>query len=75
MKRNNDYHYSSISSFEDLHLEKARLIMKSRLLESKINIDIIRIREAFSITTVIVTVIKKIIPSEIFGIVERIFDK
>jgi hypothetical protein len=64
MKRNNDHHYSALTSFEDLRLEKARLILKSKLIGSKINLEIIQVREAFSVTTLLLTVIRKFIPSE-----------
>jgi len=75
MKRNNDYYYSSVASFEDLRLEKARLKLKSRLIESKIKLDIIQIREAFSVTTLVLTVIRKFIPSDIYEVIEGICNK
>ena len=53
MKRNNDYHYSGVSSFEDLKLEKSRLILKGRLLESRLKLDVLQIREFFSVTAIV----------------------
>jgi len=75
MKRNNEYHYSSINSFEDLHLERARLILKGKLIETKIKIDIIQTRELFSITALALSLARKYIPQDIFGIAETIFKK
>ena len=75
MKKNNDHHYSSVTSFEDLRLEKARLILKSRLIESKIKLDIIQIREVFSLSALVLTIVKKIIPTDIFDVIQRILNK
>jgi hypothetical protein len=75
MKKNNDYHYSGITSFDDLRLERARLILKSKLIETKIQIDILQTREVFSISTLVLSLVRKYIPQDIFGIVEAIFNK
>jgi len=50
MKRNNDHYYSGITSFEDIRLEKARLILKGKLISSKIDIDILLIKEGLSVS-------------------------
>ncbi len=75
MKRNNDYHYSGIDSFEDLRLERARLILKSKLIETKIKIDILQTREVFSVSALVLTLARKYIPQDIYGIAEAIFKK
>jgi hypothetical protein len=75
MKKNNDYHYTGIASFEDLRLERARLILKGRLIETKIQIDILQTKEIFSISALIFTLARKYIPQDIYGIVEAIFKK
>ena len=75
MEKNNDYHYSGIDSFEDLRLERARLILKSKLIETKIKIDIIQTRELFSIPALVLSIARKYIPKDIFGIAEAIFNK
>ena len=75
MKRNNDYHYSGIDSFEDLRLERARLILKSKLIGTKIKIDIIQTRELFSVSALVLSLARKYIPQDIFGIAEAIFNK
>ena len=75
MKRNNDYYYSAITSFEDLRLERARLILKSKLIETKIQIDILQTKEVFSISALVLSLARKYIPQEIFGIAEAIFNK
>lgn len=50
MKRNNDHYYSEITSFEDIRIEKARLILKGKLISSKINIDLILVKERLSLS-------------------------
>jgi hypothetical protein len=75
MKKSNDYHYSGIDSFEDLRLERARLILKSKLIETKIKIDIVRTREMFSISALILSFARKYIPQDIYGIAETILNK
>ena len=75
MKRNNDYHYPGINSFEDLRLERARLILKSRLIETKINIEIAQLRETFSISTLLLSVASSFIPEGIYAILESILKK
>lgn len=75
MKRNNDYHYSSVTSFEDLRLEKTRLILKSKIMESKIKLDVIQIGDMFSIQALVMTVLRKFIPSDIYDLIEKIFGK
>ena len=73
MEKNNDYHYSGITTFEDMKLEKARLILKGRLIETKIKIDIIQTREVFSVSAMVLALARKYIPQDIYGIVEAIF--
>ncbi len=75
MKTNNDYHYSGIDSFEDLRLERARLILKSKLIETKIQIDILQTKEVFSISALVLSLARKYIPQDISGIAEAIFNK
>jgi hypothetical protein len=75
MKTNNDYHYSGIDSFEDLRLERARLILKSKLIETKIRIDILETRELFSFSALLLSLARKFIPQDIVGIIESIFNK
>ena len=75
MKRNNDHHYSGIDSFEDLRLERARLILKSKLIETKIRIDILETRELFSVSALLLSLARKFIPQDIFGIADAILRK
>jgi len=75
MKRNNDYYYAGITSFDDLRLEKARLILKSRLVETKIKIDIIETREVLSISSQLLSFARKFVPQEIYGFVKTIISK
>lgn len=75
MKRNNEYYYSGISSLEDIRLEKARLILKSRLIESRINLDLIQIREEFAFSTMALTLVKDLILPKIADILGTLSSK
>ena len=65
MKRNNDSYYSELNSFEDLRLERTRLILKSRLIQTRININFEGIRENFSFAGLVFSMIKEFFFSKI----------
>ena len=69
MKENNDSYYSELTSFEDLHLEKTRLILKSRLLETRISLNLEGIRETFSFSGLAFSMVKEFFFSKIGDIV------
>jgi hypothetical protein len=50
MKSNRESKYPEISSFEDLRLERELLIFRSRLIESKLNLTYLHIREMYSVS-------------------------
>jgi len=66
----NSLSYNSITSFEDFHLEKQRLILKSKLVEAKINMEIILIREVFSISKLVLSLAKEFMLPKISDIIE-----
>jgi hypothetical protein len=70
MKTNSESRYNSISSFEDFRLEKQRLILKGKLIEAKINMEIILIREVFSVSNVIISFAKEFLMPRISGLIE-----
>jgi hypothetical protein len=69
MKKNNDSYYSELTSFEDLRLERTRLILKSRLIETRININFEGIRETFSFSALAFSMVKEFFISKIGDIV------
>ena len=75
MRKNNDSHYSGITSFEDLRLERTRLVLRSKLIETKIKIDMIQTKEAFPLSSVALSVARKFVPQDIYEIVEGIIKK
>jgi hypothetical protein len=75
MRKNNDSHYSGITSFEDLRLERTRLVLRSKLIETKIKIDMIQTKEAFPLSAVALSVARKFIPQDLYEIVEGIIKK
>jgi hypothetical protein len=74
MKKNSDSYYSELTSFEDLRLERTRLILKGRLLETRINMNFEGIRETFSLSGLVFTMIKEFFFSKIGDILD-IFTK
>jgi hypothetical protein len=70
MKINSHNRYISISSFEDFQLEKQRLILKGKLIEAKINMEIILIREVFSVSNLVMSFAKEFLLPRISGIIE-----
>jgi len=65
MEKNKDSYYYEIDSYEDLHLEKTRLILKSRMLESRINMNLTGIRESFSFSGFALSLVKEFILQKI----------
>ena len=74
MKRNCDYPYNSISSFEDFRLERQRLILKSRLIEAKINMEIILIKQLFSVSNAVLSLAREYILPKISGLLEELLN-
>jgi hypothetical protein len=75
MKRINDHYYPGITSFEDFRLEKQRLILKSKLVEAKINMEIIIIREVFSVSGLVFSFAKEFILPKITGMFDDILNR
>jgi hypothetical protein len=75
MKKNNYYNISEISSFEDIRIERARLNLRSKLIETKIKIDIIQTKEALPLSALLLSVARKFIPQDIYEIVEGIIKR
>jgi hypothetical protein len=75
MKRINDHYYPGITNFEDFRLEKQRLILRSKLIEAKINMEIIMIREVFSISSLVFSFAKEFILPKITGMFEDILKR
>ena len=75
MKRSKDHHYSEISSFEDLRLEKERLKLKSKLIEARINMDILLIRKTFSVSNLILSFSREFVLPEIFDFLGDLSNK
>jgi hypothetical protein len=70
MKKSIDQRYHSITSFEDFSFEKQRLILKSKLIGAKINMEFILIREVFSVSNLVLSLAKEFILPRISGIIE-----
>ncbi len=50
MKSSLENKYSDISTFEDFRLERERLIFRSRLIETKLNLTYLQLRKMFSVS-------------------------
>jgi hypothetical protein len=75
MKKNKDHHFSGIDSLEELRLEKARLMLKGRIMESKLKIDVLQIRETLSLTGFILAISRKFIRQDFTDLLGRFFQK
>ena len=76
MKRDNDNQYSGIRSFEDIRAEKSRLALRGDIIESRIRLDILKVRNKFSITALVLPLVRgtSFIPG-ILGIIGNFFRK
>ena len=61
MKSKRENKYSHISSFEDLRLEREHLIFKSRLIESKLSLTYMHIKEMYSFSNLFFSFAKEAI--------------
>ncbi len=59
MKENNFHPYSDISSFKDFHLEKEKLLLKRKIIETRIDLGFFYLRKAFSLSNLIFSVVKE----------------
>lgn len=75
MKTNNDHHYHAIDSFEDFRIEKERLILKGKLIEARINMEVILIRHFFSVSNMVMSFAREFILPKITGFLEDLLEK
>jgi hypothetical protein len=71
MMKNSEHPYNSIVSFEDFRHERQRLILKSKLIEARITMDIILIRQVFSVSNVLLSLAREFILPKISGLIEE----
>jgi hypothetical protein len=75
MKSNRENKYSHISSFEDLRLEREHLIFKSRLIESKLNLTYLHIKEMYSVSNLFTSFAKETIFPKISDFIGELIKK
>jgi len=61
MKSNNGHRYSHISSYEDLRREKEMLTLKGKILEAKISLTSQQLKQSFSPSNLILSLVRKYI--------------
>jgi hypothetical protein len=71
MKQINDHYYPGCDSLEDIRSEKARLILKGKILETRIKIDMADIRESFSLSALAGALVKKYLPWDLTDLINR----
>ena len=69
MEKNDDYYYAGITSLEDLRLERTRLILKGRLLESKISVGVDQLKDRLSLSSIAGTLVRGIFLPKISGLI------
>jgi hypothetical protein len=75
MKSDREYKYSEISSFEDLKAERERLIFRSRLLESRMSLTFLHIREMYSVSNLFIAYAKETVLPKISDFVGELIKK
>jgi hypothetical protein len=74
MKTNSDDRYNAITSFDDFQREKEILILKSKLIETRINMEIAVIRQVLSVTNMVLSFAKEFIMPRITTIIQDFFN-
>jgi hypothetical protein len=72
---NNNQAYSGISSFEDFKLEKERLLLKVELIETRLSFNFEKIRNVFSVSTMLFSLAKEYIMPKISDFLGGMFKK
>jgi hypothetical protein len=75
MKRNMESKYSHISSFEDFRAERDRLIFRNRLIESKLSLNYLHIREMYSVSNLFFSFAKETIFPKISDFIGELIRK
>jgi hypothetical protein len=74
MKRNSNHPYSEIASFSDFQLEKERLLLKKKLIETSLNLRFQQIGRIFSLSGSILGLVKDLIRPKISGFFDRLMN-
>jgi hypothetical protein len=61
MKRNNDHPYSNISSFKDFRREKELLVLKGKIIDAKLSLTYLEIKQTFSARNMIFSMVKEFV--------------
>jgi hypothetical protein len=75
MKNKNLYQYSEISNFEDFRLEKERLMLKRKLIETSISLRYLHFREMFSVSNLLFSSAKEFIIAKISDLLDGLTKK
>jgi len=67
--------YSGISSFEDFKLEKERLLLKAELIETRLSFNFEKIRNVFSVSSMMISLAKEYIMPKITEFLGGMFKK
>lgn len=71
MKRKDDHYYPGCESLADIRAEKTRLMLKGRILETRMSLDLAEVRESFSLSSLLASVARLIIPGDISSILNK----
>ncbi|MCU0362590.1 MAG: hypothetical protein MUE32_04475 [Bacteroidales bacterium] len=74
MKQNSNFRYSGISSFRDLQTERNRLDLKGKLAEAKIRMNLYRIKEVFSLSKIVPSLISDLGMPRLSEIIEMLIN-
>ena len=73
MKTNQEY--AEIASLEDFKLEKERLLLKAELIETRLRYNFEKIRNVFSVTSMVFSFAKEFIIPKISDFFGNLFNK
>jgi len=71
----NNHKYSEISSFEDFKTEKERLRMKSRIIETKMELSFLQVKSMFSVSNLLFSVARGIALPKISDFISTLLKK
>ncbi|HNW57993.1 MAG TPA: hypothetical protein PKM69_09480 [Bacteroidales bacterium] len=71
----NNHKYSEISSFEDFKAEKERLRMKSRIIETKMELSFLEVKRIFSISNLLFSIAREIALPKISDLLSSLIKK
>jgi len=75
MKNNPDKKYSQITSFKDFHYERELLILRSKLIETRLTLNYLQVKKAFSVSSLFSSLAKEVVLPKISDFLGELIKK